>query len=248
MVRLRRLRRPCATCWSPARQLLPSSPRRGLRGQEIPGFAATGPPLPPPPASQSRHGPSRPPDPAAGLLSVGARSRPAMKEQARTQGLTLGSAARSSSEPSRRHDSSAAPGAAPSRLRLHRDRIRPLTTGTPFRSAPELLSLTPLRERSPFCLPLSLLRNPSDSSFGPACFSTGSHLVSADPARLTAPALDRLGPIPESDFLQLFGSRSSSTNRPSEGLLICPFGMATPGSTHKQYFKASLPFPRSHPL
>ncbi|KAJ1203060.1 hypothetical protein NDU88_006855 [Pleurodeles waltl] len=71
--------------------------------------------------------------------SVGIRSRLVTEGQAQSQGLTLGSAAHSSPEQSRRHDSSPVPGVAPSHLRLRQDKIRPLTAGAPFRSAPELL-------------------------------------------------------------------------------------------------------------
>ncbi|KAJ1097627.1 hypothetical protein NDU88_002744 [Pleurodeles waltl] len=73
------------------------------------------------------------------------------------------------------------------------------------------------------CVRLSLIL--SDPSFGPARFSTGFRLVSADPASLTVPAPVRLGPILELDFLQLFSSQSSSGYRPPEGHLICLFGV-----------------------
>ncbi|KAJ1097633.1 hypothetical protein NDU88_002750 [Pleurodeles waltl] len=67
------------------------------------------------------------------------------------------SRAHSSSKPSRSHDSSAASGAAPSHLRLHRDKIRPLAAGAPPRSASEPFSPTPPGGRALLCSPLSYL-------------------------------------------------------------------------------------------
>ncbi|KAJ1149510.1 hypothetical protein NDU88_002317 [Pleurodeles waltl] len=76
-------------------------------------------------------------------------------------------------EPSRTHDSSAALFAAPSRLWLHRDEIRPVVAGAHLCSVPGPLSLTPSGERALLCLPLSPLRFLSDPTFGLTRFPRG---------------------------------------------------------------------------
>ncbi|KAJ1170224.1 hypothetical protein NDU88_002105 [Pleurodeles waltl] len=123
------------------------------------------------------------------LSDPGQRWRSRLNRRARPSG----SAAHSSPESSRSHDSSAASGAAPSHLWLRRGEIRPLAAGAHLRSAPGPLSPTPSGEQALSCLPLSPPRISLDPTFGPTRFSTGSRLVSADPVRPTALALVRLG-------------------------------------------------------